>query len=203
MTGLTRRLVLAGLALAPAACGGLLPQGGAPPKLYALTPATDFPAGGARVAWQLLVNTPVSIAALDSERIALSRTPTTFDYFADAAWVDRAPLMLQSLLVQSFENSGRISAVARDSLNLRADYTLLVELRHFEADYGAAAAPIVHVQLGVKLVHMPDRAITAQQLFEATAPAAVNQVPVIVDAFNTAFHQAARQIVDWTLAAGR
>jgi cholesterol transport system auxiliary component len=203
MTRLPRRFVLAALALLPASCSSLLPTGGAPPKLYTLTPASDFPAGGGRVSWQLLIDVPASAAALDSERIALSRSPTTIDYFADAAWTDRAPLMLQSLLVQSFENSGRIGAIARESLALRADYVLLAEIRDFEAEYGAAAAPLAHVQLGVKLIRMPDRIIVAQQRFDATAPAAANQVPAIVEAFNTAFHQAARQIVDWTLATGR
>ncbi|HXY98676.1 MAG TPA: ABC-type transport auxiliary lipoprotein family protein [Stellaceae bacterium] len=202
MTRLPRRLVLAVLALTPASCSGLLPQGAAPPKLYTLTPASDFPADGIRVSWQLLVDVPASPAALDSERIALSRGPTTIDYFADAAWTDRAPLMLQSLLVQSFENSGRIGAIARESLALRADYILLAEVRDFEAEYAGAAAPVAHLQLGVKLIRMPDRAIVAQQRFDATAPAAANQMPAIVEAFNTAFHQAARQIVDWALATG-
>lgn len=204
MTRLARRLVLAMLALTPASCSGLLPQGAAPPKLYTLTPAGDFPADGARVSWQLLVDVPVSPAALDSERIALRRSPTTIDYFADAAWTDRAPLMLQSLLVQSFENSGRIGAIARESLALRADYILLGEIRDFQAEYaGAAAVPVAHLQLGVKLIRMPDRVIVAQRRFDVSTPAAANQVPAIVEAFDTAFHQAARQIVDWTLATGR
>jgi cholesterol transport system auxiliary component len=203
MSRLTRRLVLAGLALTPSACGSLLPEGGAPPKLYQLTPAMDFPPGGAHASWQLLVDVPAAVAALDSERIALSRSPTTLDYFADAAWTDRAPLMVQALVIQSFENSGRIGAVARESLALRADYVLQPELRHFEADYGAAAVPSAHVQIAVKLVKMPDRTIVARQSFDATANAAENQIPAIVDAFNAAFHQVMRQMVDWTLAAAR
>jgi cholesterol transport system auxiliary component len=200
MTPLPRRLVLAALALMPASCSLL---GGVPPKLYTLTPASDFPAGGARVSWQLLINVPAGAAALDTERIALKHSPTTVDYFADTAWTDRAPLLVQSLLVQSFENSGRIDAVARDSLALRADYVLLTELRDFEAEYASTAAPVIQVQLGVKLIRMPERAIVAQQRFDATAPAAANDMSAIVEAFNAAFHQAARQIVDWTLTAGR
>jgi cholesterol transport system auxiliary component len=200
MSPLPRRLVLAGLALAPTACS-VLPTGGAPPKLYTLTPASDFPPAGRPVRWQLLVDAPVTTAALDSERIALSRSPTTVDYFADAAWTDRAPLMVQTVIVQSFENSGRITAIARESVSLRADYQLRPELRHFEADYGAGAAPRARVQLGVKLVKMSDRAIIAQQMFEASVPARENQVPAIVDAFNAALQQVARQVVDWTLSS--
>jgi cholesterol transport system auxiliary component len=201
MTVLPRRWLLAGLALAPAACS-LLPQGAPPPKLYRLTPASDFTAG-ARVAWQLQIDVPASTAALDTASIALSRTPTTIDYFADAAWVDRAPAMLQALLVQSFENSGRIAAVTRSGAMLRADYILLSELRHFEADYGTAAAPVIHVEFGVKLVRANDRTVAAERRFDATAGASANDIPAIVDAFNTAFHQTARQIADWTFASAR
>jgi cholesterol transport system auxiliary component len=198
MSRLTRRLVLAGLALAPGACS-LVPQGGAPPKLYTLTPASDFPPAGRPVRWQLLVDVPVATAALDTERIALSRSPTTIDYFADADWTDRAPLMVQSVIVQSFENSGRITAIARESLSLRADYQLRPELRHFEADYAGGGPPAAHVQIGIKLVRMADRAIQAQKMFEAKAAARENQVPAIVDAFNAALQQVTRQIIDWTL----
>jgi cholesterol transport system auxiliary component len=199
MTTLPRRWILAGLALAPASCS-LLPQAAPPPKLYTLTPAVDFLPGGPRVSWQLLIDAPVSTAALDTSRIALSRNPTSIDYFADSAWVDRAPLMLQALLVESFENSGHITAVARDSLTLRADYLLLSELRHFEADYAAGALPAAHVELGVKLVRAGDRLVVAQRAFNAVTPARINEIPAIVEAFNTAFHQVAQQIAQWTFA---
>ena len=202
MNRVNRRVLLSALALAPAGCGNLLPTGGAPPKLYTLTAATDF-AAGPPIRSQLLVDVPVSAAALDTERIALSRSAITIDYYAEAAWTDRAPLMIQSLLVQSFENSGRITAIGRESLALRADYVLRPELRHFEADYHDAGLPNAHVAIGIKLVKMADRAIVAQRNFEAMAPAAVNQMPAIVESFDKALHDAMRQIVDWTLAAVR
>jgi cholesterol transport system auxiliary component len=202
MTCASRRLLLAALVVAPAGCTSLLPTGGAPPKLYTLTPVSDFPPGPS-VSWQLLVEVPATAAALDSDRIALSRSPTSIDYFADAAWTDGAPIMVQSLLVQSFENSGRITAIARESLALRADYILRPELRHFEADYASGGTPAARVQIAVKLIKMPERDIIAQKNVETRAPARENQVPAIVDAFNDALHEAMRQIVEWTLTAAR
>jgi cholesterol transport system auxiliary component len=200
MTPPSRRLVVAGLLPALAGCASLLPQPAAPPRLYTLTAIGDFPAGLPKVGAQLLVDTPAAQASLDSTRIALSRTPTSIDYFADAAWTDRAPLMVQSLLVESLENSGRITAIARESLALRADFILKPELRHFEAVYRQGAeAPQALVQINVKLVAMPDRTIVGQRTVEGTAAAARNDIADIVTAFDAAFHQAARQIVDWTL----
>ncbi len=202
MRRLSRRFIVAALPLSAVGCATLLPTGSAPPKLYTLTPASGFPPEGRRVTWQLLVDVPTSPAALDTDRIALSRSPTTIDYFADAAWTDRAPLLVQSLLVESFENSGRISAIARESLALRADYILRPELRHFEADYTGSGPPSGHVEIGLKLVKMPDRGIMAQRRVETRAAASDNQVPVIVEAFNAALHDAMRQAVGWTLEVG-
>jgi ABC-type uncharacterized transport system auxiliary subunit len=53
----------------------------------------------------------------------------------------------------------------------------------------------------VKLVAMPDRTIVGQRTVEGTAAAARNDIADIVTAFDAAFHQTARQIVDWTLGA--
>jgi cholesterol transport system auxiliary component len=197
----SRRFVVTALLPALAGCASLLPQPAAPPRLYTLTAVREFPAGLPKVSVQLLVDTPAAQASLDSTRIALSRSPTSIDYFADAAWTDRAPLMVQALLVESLENSGRITAIARESLALRADFILKPELRHFEAVYrDGAEAPTALVQVNVKLIAMPDRTITGQRTVEGTAPAARNDIADIVAAFDAAFHQAARQIVDWTLA---
>lgn len=201
----SRRLVLAAAALAPAGCAGLLPAAGTPPRLYKLTPASDFPPNLPRVTSQLLVDVPAAAAALDTDRIAVSHSPITVDYFAASVWTDRAPLMVQSLLVESFENSRRITAVARESLALQADYILLPELRHFEADYAgnAGGPPRVHVQIGVKLVKMPSRTIVARRSFDAAAPAAENEIAPIIDAFNAALHPVLRQTVEWTLSTMR
>ncbi len=132
------------LALLPggaAACSSLIPGSGAPPQLYVLMRKTTFPPDLPRVSRQLLVDVPVAPAEIDTARIALTRSPTTIDYFANAAWSDRAPAMVQSLLIESFEQTGKITSVARDSAVLRADYILMPELRRFEARYQNGESP--------------------------------------------------------------
>src|SRR5260370_36548345 len=115
----------------------------------------------------LPVDTAVAPAEIDTTRVALTRSPTTIDYFAKAAWSDRAPAMVQSLLIESFEQTGKIIAVARDLAVLKADYILMPELRRFEATYGTAdAPPTVLVRLLVRLVKMPERTIIGQDIEE-------------------------------------
>jgi cholesterol transport system auxiliary component len=194
-------LRLAALALAPAApaCSGLIPGTGVPPQLYVLTRKTTFPADLPLVPRQLLVDTPVASAEIDTARVALARSPTTIDYFANAAWADRAPLMVQSLLIESFEQTGKIP-VARDSAVLRADYILMPELRRFEARYqNGEAPPTVLVRLLVRLVKMPERTIVGEDLADGQETAASNTMEAIVEAYNEALGSVMKQLVTWTL----
>ena len=203
MIALARRLLALGLLLALAGCGGLLGANGPPPQLYTLTavPAADFPPNLPRSKIQLLVEVPVAPGGLDTERIALMRSPTTLDYFANAAWTDRAPIMVQGLLVESFENTGKIGAIGREGVALRADYVLKPELRDFTAVYTGNDAPIVRVRMGLKLVRMSDRQIVDQRSVEAEERAQQNSIGSVVEAFNAALHRAMRDAVVGTLPA--
>jgi cholesterol transport system auxiliary component len=127
----------------------------------------------------------------------------TLDYYANASWVDVAPEMVQTALVQSFENSGAITGVARDSTRVRPDYVLVTELRDFQADYDTAdGPPNAHVRISARLMRLvPDRAIIASQSFEASVRADGTATERVVVAFDQATGQVAGQIVDWTLRA--
>src|SRR5882672_1371954 len=133
MTGRIIRLAwLACLALALPACS--LPGAGEPPQLYTLTPKSTFEPSLPKVEWQLIVERPVASSGLNSQRIALQRSPVMVDYFARANWTDTAPQLVQTLLIESFENTGKITAVTRETSQLRADYILQTELREFQAE---------------------------------------------------------------------
>lgn len=195
------------IALAPGtalfACTSLIPGTGQPPQLYVLTRKTTFPTNLPTVARQLLVDVPFAPAQIDTTRVALSRSPTTIDYFANAAWGDRAPLMVQALLIESFETTRKIVGVSRDEAGLRADYILMPELRRFEAVYAPSgvldAPPIVFTQLLVRLVRMPDRTIIGETIAERRESAARNSMEIIVEAYNDALGGVMKDIVTWTL----
>jgi cholesterol transport system auxiliary component len=197
----TRRRFLAG---SGAACllGGCSPLLGGkdPPHLYTLQPATSFAPDLPTVRAQLAVATPQAAQSLDIERIVLAHSPTSFDYFADAAWADRTPMMIQGLLVESFENSGRIQAVGRDSGDVRADSLLQTELRNFEARYDSPdQPPQIIIRIGVKLIKVPDRRMVGTMNAEGQGKADRNDITSIVTAFNDTLGPVLRQIVEWSL----
>lgn len=170
-----------------------------PTDLYTVTPKSTFEADIPAVLWQLAVETPSAAANLNTGRIALAMTPTSSDYFAKAAWTDRAPLMVQTRMIDSFENSRKIIAVARDSLGLRANYVLQTDLRHFEAHYHYGDTPVVQVRVVAKLVRMPDRQIIGVGTFERCVRARADKVPKVVEAFDQALGSVMKRLVSWTL----
>jgi cholesterol transport system auxiliary component len=85
--------------------------------------------------------------------------------------------MVQTRIVDSFENSRKIVAVARESIGLRANYVLQPDLRNFEAMYFYGGNPIVHVRIVAKLVRMPDRQIIGVATFERCVRAAPTRCP--------------------------
>jgi cholesterol transport system auxiliary component len=197
----TRRkfLGLAGLAGAGATAGCQLPGSGDPPQLFTLTPKSNFAGDLPRADWQLAVEMPVASGGIDTSRIALARSPVTLDYFARANWTDTAPRMVQTLLVESFENTGRIVAVGRESSSLRPDYLLKVDLREFQAELRANAPPVARVRLAVRLVRLPERTVVASFAHETQQTAGSSDIHNVVLAFDEALGAAMRRVVEWTL----
>jgi cholesterol transport system auxiliary component len=196
---LSRRFLPGILVLGLAGCSGMF-GGGSPTHLYRVTPKSTYPPNLPRPSVQLLIDLPLSPAGLDTARIALTRSAVSIDYFADAEWTDRVPLLVQTALVQSFENSRTITAIDRESVGLRADFILKPELRHFEAVYDSPnGPPEVWVAVNVRLVNPSDREVVAQALVEQRRRAAANDVPSIVMAFDDALGAVMKEIVVWTV----
>jgi cholesterol transport system auxiliary component len=196
---LSRRFVPSVLILTLASCSGLF-GGGEPAHLYRLTPKSTYPPNLPHRSVQLLINEPLAPAGLDKSRIALSRSPVSIDYFADSEWTDRAPLLVQTAILQSFENSKAITAIARESVGLRADFILDPEMRHFEAVYDSPdRPPEIWVAINLRLVNPSSRDVVAQTLFERRERASANDVPSIVSAFDEALGGVMKEIVVWTV----
>jgi cholesterol transport system auxiliary component len=178
---------------------GILPDVKTPVDLYTLSPKNTFDGNLPNVYWQLVVETPVAAAGINTSRIAIAGSPLSTDYYATAAWTDRAPLMVQGLLIESFENTKRIVAVARDAIGLRGNYVLQTELREFQAETYYGAKPVVRVRLNAKIIRMPERQIIGSRTIERCSEAANDQVPSVVAAFDDALGAVLKRTVTWVL----
>ena len=107
--------------------------------------------------------------------------------------------MVQTALLELFENSRTVSAIDRELVGLRADFILKTEIRHFEALYDSPnGAPTVWVAIMARLVNPTGREIVAQASFEQREPASSNEIPRIVVAFDEALGRVIEDIVVWT-----
>lgn len=186
--------------LAFAGCTGL-PFDKPPPQLFMLTPKSSFPDDLPKVEWQMSIDLPLASASLNTSRIAVHRTALSLDYYEGVAWADTAPKMVQNLLIESFENSGRILGIGRQSAALRADYNLVTELREFQAELRNNGTPKVRVAINVKLVRFPQRDIVAATSKEAVILARDGHIEDVVHAFDDALGKVLEDVVSWTLTA--
>ncbi len=192
--------LLAVLAVALGACQNLIPGATRdPPRLYELSPKSSFEPDLPSMRVQLVVETPETASGLQSARIAVKQKATTLDYFARSEWSDLSPRLVQTKIVESFENSGKIVAVGREGSGLRSDYILKSELRHFEAQLYEPATKRVHIAINLKLVKMPQREILANCSIVRTARPKSESIDDVIQAFDAALGGAMRRIVGWTL----
>jgi cholesterol transport system auxiliary component len=189
-------------ALALAGCA--LPDlgSGPPPDLYVLSPKSTFAEDIPNVTWQLVVEEPSTAKGIDTDRIAIAPTALEVKYFGGSRWADRAPRMVQQLLIQSFENSKKIVSVGRQSIGLRSDFVLKAELREFQAEKTPEGGTVVRVRVNLKLVRPSLGTIVASESFESIKPANSENVPDIVQAFDDAVGAVLKRSVAWTLTSG-
>ena len=196
-----RTILLLCMAILVTACSASLINAGPPADLYNLTPKSTFTGDLPAVDAQIVVEEPLADGGLDSSRIALRPRPTELKYFAESRWTERAPRMVQTLIVESLENSERIVSVGRQSIGLRSDYNLKADLREFQAEYfeGLGTPPNVRVRINVKIVRQPRQTIIASRSFEHLVTAGGTAMPLVIDAFDEALGKVLKHITEWTL----
>ena len=172
-----------------------------PTDLYDLTPKSTYDPNLPAIVAQLVIEEPTAASSVNTDRIAIKPNQYQVQYFPKARWVDRAPLLVQTLLVESFENTGKVAAVGRQAIGLNSEYTLVTDLREFQAAVGDGEnAPItVTVQLNMKIVQEPQGLIVASKSFMHQVPAVSSEMISVVTAFDTALGKTMRQAVEWTV----
>ncbi|QYR52718.1 ABC-type transport auxiliary lipoprotein family protein [Lysobacter soyae] len=152
---------------------------------------------------QISVRRPTALGLIDSPRILVRPNANEIQVYAGAAWVDSAPELVQSAVVQLLEDSEATRTTVRRGSGIPGEYELLMDLRHFEADYSGGATPVAVVEISAKLVRAEASGVIENRVFRATAPASGTDVAQVVSAFDTALSKASADIAGWTLQNAR
>ena len=191
-----------GLPLTLGGCSGILTARDAPPPAeYRLTARPNFPADLPRRDWVLLVAEPDAEGALDTSRIAVLANGRV-ERLADVTWSDRATVMVQFLIVQAFQASGRLRGVGTDRDDLPGRYLLQSTLNAFQLEpEGSGYA--AQVSLHARLVALPTREVAGGREFKQRVAATATSNEAVVAAFDAAIAQVLGDLVAWTLRTGR
>jgi ABC-type uncharacterized transport system auxiliary subunit len=107
---------------------------------------------------------------------------------------------VQTALIRSFENSGRILAIG-DRIALPApDYVLSTDIRALHASY-ETGAPVAAFSVYARLIDRRGRVVAAK-LFEKTEVVESNSVPRIAAALDKAVNAAVADMVAWSFETG-
>ena len=182
-------------ALSLAAAGSLLLAGcggGSAPTTYDLSAPRDFGriGGGGGV---LIVAQPTAVQALDSDRLIVKDSSGALSVLGGAQWADRVPNLVQTRLIQTFENGSRIAAVGRPGERIVPDFQLNTDIRAFNID---AASGQAVVEITAKLIGDRTGKVQRAKLFSARVPAGAEGAGA-AQALDQALSQVLIQIARW------
>ena len=175
------------IVLALTGCGG-----GPPPITFDLS-QRDTMTKVLHARRQLVVTEPSAVQPVDSDHIIVRRPDGSLATLAHTAWADSLPKLIQSRVVQAFENAGAIGHVGMSGGPITGDVTLDIEIRDFEIDVGAGQA---RVEIAARLVNAVAGRTVAARILQATVPTA-GEGPSTAEALDQALGQVLSQLIRW------
>jgi cholesterol transport system auxiliary component len=172
--------------------GCALAGGGKPPTTYDLVAPRSFAGTSKSAPWQLMVYEPTATSALDTSRLMVRPRAEQVSYYKGIAWSDRLPRLVQTRMIETFQNSGAVKAVSPSS----GQYALVTELRAFNIDVsgGPAAAEI---DIFAKLVNTNSGKVVATKGFSARVAAKSDAPGDAIAALNQAFTEVLQDTTAW------
>ncbi|WDS35651.1 ABC-type transport auxiliary lipoprotein family protein [Pseudoxanthomonas sp.] len=196
-------LLALGASLALAGCSSLLGGSREPTSIYSPQVQVTADPGWPSVPASIVVSKPSAARVLDSSRIAVRPTADELQVYRGAAWAQSATDMLQGAVVNTLEDSGKTTGTGTTDSGIRGTYKLVMDVRHFEADYAGGTTPSAVLAVNAKLLRNADQGVAASRTFSVTQPASGTETAQVVQAFNQGLSQLTTQIVGWTLTSAQ
>ncbi len=140
------------------------------------------------------MNEPAALQQLSTQQILVKDTSGSVSFIGGGQWADNLPRLIQTRLINTFENSSQLRGVSRPSSGAVADVQLVSELRRFEIatpDNQAVA------EISVKIVSDRDGRIVNGRIFRANIPASAIDAPNAARALDEALSVVMLDIVRW------
>lgn len=187
-------------------CGAIsaLTNAATPLEVFELRPPDTIPAARGQLARDLIIEVPTTSGALDTDRIMIRPNPLQAQYLPGVRWSGQLPVMVQTLLLRSIEETGGLRYVGRRPLGARGDYALVTEIVDFQAEAvpGGDGATI-DIRLIARIVRESDAQILASRTFAASAATTTTATDSLIVAFDAATDQILPDFAAWVLSVVR
>ncbi len=194
------RLIVLALVI-PLVSGCMLARSSGSVSVIAPQLETAVDADWPEVDWAVLVQRPMADQMRNSNRVLVRVSRSRLQSWPEATWLDSMPDMVQGLLIQSLEDSGRFAGVGRAG-GMRSRFGLASDIRSFEVVDDGSGRLVVELGIRVNLVHQPTGRVMAMNSFERSRPVAGGSLDEIVVAFEEAMAGLFADITGWVLSAG-
>ena len=164
--------------------------------IYTISAREQPPATGATTA-QILVPEPRALESLNTNKIAVKPTVLTLSYYPNVALEDSATKVFQKIMLDTFQNTGRVRAVGLPGQSLLINYQVVTEIRAFQAEtYEGTRA---RVEVSAKLLNDSDGRVVRDRIFTTVVPISGDSAEAAAEGLNRAAQQLAADVVEWTL----
>ena len=164
--------------------------------VYDLTAPTQFAAIDGAARGQLIVAEPTALIALETRKFLIRPNPSDEPTFAKAEWSDNVPKLLQTKIIQTFENAGLSQTVSRPAEGLVADKQLALDIRKFQIS--TSPEPMAEIEFAAKIVS--DKGASWRKSVPGECAGQGVNAASAAAALDEAFGKSATELVIW--AAG-
>ena len=194
--------ILASLALL-SGCSALGALGDAttPLNVYDLRAPDGAPVvQGSPLARDVTVELPTTSGVLNTDRIMIRPDDLQAQYLPDVRWGDEVPVMMQTLMLRSLENTNGLRYVGRRPLAGSGDYAIVTELVDFQAEIAAdGVGSVVSIRMTSRIVREQDASIISSRTFSARQAALTTETVDVIEAFDRASDAVLIDFADWTM----
>ncbi len=144
----------------------------------------------------LTVFEPTAIKSFARNAVIVKSSNNAVSVLSGVKWSERLPRLLQSRLLEAFENVRAVGSVSNGRDNINSNYALRLNIRSFQLNENKNSAN-AYVALYAKLVRKKDGKVIAQKLFSSSHRVDIEDNIVSTTGLNQSFQAVTRKIIQW------
>lgn len=195
-------LLLCFLSLTGCAALGALNAASEPGDAYELRPPPELPLARSARSEQLVIDLPTASGAIDTDRVLVRPDTSQVQYLPGARWTQAAPVMIQTVMVETFLRTGGFQFVGQRPIGPVSDVVLVTHVSDFGVEFDSSSGEgNVVMTLVANIVREEDATIVASRRFSHRARIPDTSTPVIVAGFENVSGAIFTDLAAWVLRA--